>query len=182
MSTYAKEQKERRWVLTFYGSKWFSFPKTFKYRIKAYQKHFNIGNSPIIEHNVWIQRTHGLKGTIQIGDRVLLARNCSIDYSGSVVIEDDVWISDGAQIHSHIHELTKDRIKRKGGIIPTKIILRKGCWIGNHAIILPQVGEIGENSIVAAGAVVSKSVPDNVVVAGNPAKIIKHLDFESHDK
>lgn len=179
MSNYVKEQKERRWVLTFYGSKWFSFPKTFKYRIRAYQKHFNIGKNPIIEHNVWIQRTHGLKGTIKIGDRVLLARNCAIDYSGNVVIENDVWISDGAQIHSHIHELNKDRIKRRGTIVPTAITLCEGCWIGNHAIILPQAREVGKNSIVAAGSVVSKPVPANVVVAGNPAKIIKHLDLEN---
>lgn len=175
--SYAKEQKRRRWVLTFYGSKWFSFPKTFKYRIRAYQKHFNIGKNPIIEHNVWIQRTHGLKGSIEVGDRVLLARNVAIDYSGKVIIEDDVWISEGAQVHSHIHKLTKDRIKRNGsGIVPTEIVLRKGCWIGNHAIILPQVKEIGENSVVAAGSVVTKPVPANVVVAGNPAKIIKYLN------
>jgi acetyltransferase-like isoleucine patch superfamily enzyme len=178
MDNYANEQKRRLWILTLFGSKWFSFPITFNFRIKAYQKHFNIGLNPIIEHNVWIKRTHSLPGNIKIGDRVLLARNCSIDYSGSVVIEDDVWISEGVQIHSHIHQLTKDRVKRNGGIITTEIILRNGCWIGNHAIILPQTKEIGENSIIAAGSVVTKLVPPNTVVAGNPAKIIKYLDFD----
>lgn len=177
--SYKKEQKKRRWVLTVYGSKWFSFPLTFKYRIRAYRKNFNIGENPIIEHGVWIQRTHGLLGTIKIGDRVLLARNVAIDYSGEVVIEDDVWLSEGAQVHSHIHTLNATRLKRvKGNIVPTKIILRKGCWIGNHAIVLPQAKEVGENSIVAAGAVVSKPVPPNVVVAGNPAKVIKHLNLD----
>lgn len=176
--SYAAEQKARRWVLTLYGSKWFSFPLTFKMRIKAYQKHFNIGADPIIEHGVWIQRTHGLRGTIKIGDRVLLARNVAIDYSGGVIIEDDVWLSEGAQVHSHIHQLTAGRIKReKGNIVPTQIILRKGCWIGNHAIILPQAGEVGENSVVAAGAVVTKPVPPNVVVAGNPARVVRQLEL-----
>lgn len=176
--SYSTEQKERRWVCTLYGSKWFSFPRTFKLRVKAYQKHFNIDENPIIEHGVWIQRTHGLKGTIKVGKRVLLARNTSIDYSGEVIIGDDVWISEGAQIHSHIHKLDLERIKRtKSNIIPTKIILRDGCWIGNHAIILPQAEEIGENSIVAAGSIVTKKVPANVVVAGNPARIVKHLEF-----
>lgn len=175
---YKKEQRKRRFVLTFYGSKIFSFPLTFGLRIKAYRKYFNIGENPIIEHGVWIQRTHGLLGKISIGNRVLLARHVSIDYSGEVVIEDNVWISEGASIHSHIHPLTFDRIDRKkGSVIPTKVVLRKGCWIGTHAIVLPQVEEIGENSIVAAGAVVTKRVPPNVVVAGNPAKIIKKLDY-----
>jgi len=176
--SYSKVQRQRRWVLTLYGSKLFSFPLTFKKRIKAYQKHFNIGKSPIIEHCVWIQRTHGLEGKISIGDRVLLARHVSIDYSGEVVIEDDVWISEGASIHSHIHELTSDRItKLKGTILPTKIVLRKGCWIGAHAIVLPQVEEIGENSVIGAGSVVTRKVPPNVIVAGNPARIIRKLNF-----
>ena len=54
------------------------------------------------------------------------------------------------------------------------VILRKGCWIGANAILLPGV-EIGSNSIVAAGAVVTKSVPENVIVVGVPARVIKHI-------
>ena len=174
--SYLKEQQERRWVLTIYGSKFFSFPNTFKYRIKAYRKHFNIGEDPIIENDVWIQRTHGLEGTIKMGDRVLLARHVAIDYSGSVMIEDDVWLSEGAQIHTHIHKLGENRLcRQKGEITSVAMILRKKCWIGANAIILPQVREIGENSIIAAGAVVTKKVPANVIVAGNPAKQIRDL-------
>jgi serine acetyltransferase len=174
--SYSKEQKRRRWILTIFGSKIFSFPRTYKMRIKAYQKHFNIGKDPIIEHNVWITRTHGLDGKIKIGNRVLLARNVSIDYTGDVVLEDDVWISEGAEIHSHYHQLNKERLERiKGNILQSKIVLRKGCWVGARAIILPQVKEIGCNSVVAAGAVVTKNVPANVVVAGNPARIVREL-------
>ena len=54
------------------------------------------------------------------------------------------------------------------------VIIEDNVWIGMNAVILKGV-TIGENSIVAAGAVVSKSVPPNVVVAGNPAVIVKHL-------
>lgn len=173
---YKKEQTRLRWILTFYGSKFFSFPSTFKIRIKKYKKWFNIGMNPIIEHGVWIQKTHSLNGTISIGNNVLLARHVSIDYSGVVIIEDNVWLSEGCQIHSHIHKPDADRITRKtGNIIPTKIILRDGCWIGANAIVLPQVEEIGRNSIVAAGSVVTRKVPPNVIVGGNPAKKIKDL-------
>mgnify|MGYP001434306340 CR=1 FL=1 len=175
--TYKNEQLLRRFCLTVLGSKLFSFPILFKLRTYVYRQLFNIGESVILEHGVWIQRTHGLKGKIRIGDRVLLARHVAIDYSGEIEIEDDVWLSEGAQLHSHIHPLGPDRIRRgKGSVVPTKLVLRKGCWVGAHAIILPQVGEIGQNSVVAAGAVVTKRVPPNVVVGGNPAKIIKQLD------
>ena len=55
------------------------------------------------------------------------------------------------------------------------ILLKKGCWIGAHVTILPGV-VIGENSVIGAGSVVTKSVPNRVVAVGNPAKIIKNLE------
>ena len=55
------------------------------------------------------------------------------------------------------------------------IILEENVWVGDRAVVGKGV-RIGKNSIVAAGAVVVKDVPDNVVVGGNPAKIIKELD------
>ena len=57
------------------------------------------------------------------------------------------------------------------------IHLKKGVWIGAHATILPGV-TIGENSIVAAGAVVTKDVPANVIVAGVPARVMKPIAME----
>lgn len=174
--TYKNEQLLRRFCLTVLGSKLFSFPILFKLRTYVYRRLFNIGDSVILEHGVWIQRTHGLKGSIKIGNRVLLARHVAIDYSGAIEIEDDVWLSEGAQLHSHIHTLGPERLKRsKGSVVPAHLVLRRGCWIGAHAIILPQVAEVGENAIVAAGAVVTKRVPPNAVVGGNPARIIKML-------
>ena len=54
------------------------------------------------------------------------------------------------------------------------VTIRDNVWVGMHAVILKGV-EIGENSVVAAGAVVTKSVPANVVVAGNPANVVRQL-------
>lgn len=56
-----------------------------------------------------------------------------------------------------------------------EIVVSDGAWIGSHATILPGV-KIGRNSIIGAGAVVTKDVPDNAVVAGVPARIIKRLE------
>lgn len=62
----------------------------------------------------------------------------------------------------------------KGSIITESILIKNNVWISFGAIILKGV-RIGEGAIVAAGAVVTKDVPDYVVVAGNPAKIVKQL-------
>jgi NDP-sugar pyrophosphorylase family protein len=60
---------------------------------------------------------------------------------------------------------------------PRPVHIGNNVWIGDHATVLKGV-TIGDNSVVGAGAVVTQSVPANVVVAGNPAKIVKHLDPE----
>ena len=64
---------------------------------------------------------------------------------------------------------------QRRGLILKPVHLKKNCWIGANATILPGV-TVGENAIVAAGAVVSKDVPDNAIVAGIPAKVIQMID------
>ena len=68
-----------------------------------------------------------------------------------------------------------DRTKRAEEITPVHI--GDNVWLGDHATVLKGV-TIGENSVVAARAVVTKDVPSNVIVAGNPAKVVKELDPE----
>jgi acetyltransferase-like isoleucine patch superfamily enzyme len=178
--TYNQRQLFHRFLQNFFGSKWFSYPYLFKLRTKVYQKLFDLGKNPILENDVWIYCTHGTKGTIKIGDRVLLARHVSIDYTGYVTLEDDVWLSEGVSIHSHSHLINNKRLdKGKNSIQKNTIILRKGCWIGSQAIILPQVEEIGEGAIIAAGSVVTKKVEPFSVVAGNPARHIKFINDDS---
>lgn len=57
---------------------------------------------------------------------------------------------------------------------PSPVVIGKNVWIGSNATILPGV-TIGDNSVVAAGAVVTKDVPENIVVAGVPAKFMKKI-------
>ena len=59
-------------------------------------------------------------------------------------------------------------------MILSPVVIRKNAWIGANATILPGV-TVGENAIVAAGAVVSKDMPANTIVGGVPAKIIRHI-------
>jgi acetyltransferase-like isoleucine patch superfamily enzyme len=66
-------------------------------------------------------------------------------------------------------------IEDRHSLIPKPILIKKNAWIGANATILQGV-TIGENAVVAAGSMVYKDVPDNVVVGGVPAKIIKHIN------
>lgn len=91
--------------------------------------------------------------TVEIGEHCLFAPNVKIFTA----------------THPNSPELRK---MDKEFALPIKI--GNNVWVGGGAIICPHVS-IGDNSIVAAGAVVTKDVPENVIVAGNPAKIIKEL-------
>ena len=68
---------------------------------------------------------------------------------------------------------------QRKSLILNSIVIKRNAWIGAGATILPGV-TIGENSIIAAGAVVSKNVPDNTIVGGIPAKVIKSIDEASN--
>lgn len=174
---YKKEQLKRRWMLTIFSSKWFSFPWTYKMRIKAYRKCFEIGDNFGIEHDVWITRTHGLGGTISIGNNVTLAKHAFIDYSGEVVIKDRVKIAACVKIVSHYRDLDAYN-EGKDINIPIRLVIEDNAFIGVNAIILPPCKYIGKNARIGAGAVVVKDIPDNAVAVGVPAKIVKYLDIK----
>lgn len=107
----------------------------------------------------------------KIGKGVFINFNCTILDLGGVTIEDDVQIAPNVSILSEGHPL--DPTQRKN-LKVAPIHIKKNAWIGANATILSGV-TIGENAVVAVGAVVSKNVPDNVVVGGIPAKIIKQI-------
>lgn len=121
---------------------------------------------------------------IVIGDRVIIRPGTMLfgeidpneDIEASIIIEEDVLIGCGVHVYvnNHYFEDTSIPIYEQG-YYPTKCVkIKKGSWIGANAIILNGV-EIGENSVVGAGSIVTKSVPKHVVVAGNPARIIKKI-------
>jgi dTDP-4-amino-4,6-dideoxygalactose transaminase/acetyltransferase-like isoleucine patch superfamily enzyme len=98
-----------------------------------------------------------------------------------VTIEDNVFIGHGVTFTNDSYP----RATTAAGELQTEAdwkieptVIRKGASIGSGATILPNL-EIGENAIVGAGAVVTKSVPANAVVAGNPAKILRHVEQQT---
>ena len=145
-------------------------------RNKAYADRFNACKNLLVEYGVNISRQHYLDGTIRIGDNVLLAKNVFIDYSGDVVIKDNVQLTNGVIIETHHHAFHSDPKASRNIITPTSLLIEEGAVVGSRAIILSSCHYIGRNARVGAGAVVTKDVPDYAVVVGVPAKIIKELD------
>jgi acetyltransferase-like isoleucine patch superfamily enzyme len=94
----------------------------------------------------------------------------------SIIIEDDVLIGSGVHIYVENHNFSdvNTAIYYQGHSHAMKVVLKEGCWIGANSIILPGI-TIGKNSVVGAGSIVTKSVPDYTVVAGNPARKIKEI-------
>jgi acetyltransferase-like isoleucine patch superfamily enzyme len=107
----------------------------------------------------------------RIGKNVFINHACSFLDMGGITIEDDVLIGPRVNLVTENHPL--DPSDRRA-LICQPILIKRNAWIGVGATILPGV-TIGENAVVAAGAVVAKDVPANTVVGGVPAKLIKEI-------
>ncbi|WP_339629152.1 sugar O-acetyltransferase [uncultured Maribacter sp.] len=107
----------------------------------------------------------------KIGKNVFINFDCVFLGLGGITIEDGVLIAPKVSLLTEGHSISPSE---RNGLVPKSIHIKKNAWIGANATILQGV-TIGENSVVAAGSVVSKDVPDNVVVGGTPAKIIKKM-------
>ena len=108
---------------------------------------------------------------LSIGKNVFINFDCTFLALGGINIEDNVLIGPKVSLISEGHPLAPEQ---RDALVPGKIHIKKNAWIGAGAIILPGV-TIGENAIVAAGAVVSKDVAANTVVGGVPSKFIKNI-------
>lgn len=109
---------------------------------------------------------------ITIGKNVFINHACSFLDMGGITIEDHVLIGPRVNVVTENHPL--DPSDRRA-LITQPVVIKRNAWIGAGATILPGV-TIGENAVVAAGAVVSKDVPANTVFGGVPAKFIKTIN------
>jgi len=111
-----------------------------------------------------------------IGDYVFLNVLCTILDCNQVHIGNHVMIGPAVQIYTAAHVLqAEDRIQ--GWEVAKPIVIEDNVWLGGAAVLLPGV-RIGRNAVVGAGAVITRSVPANTIVAGNPARVIRELEQE----
>lgn len=108
---------------------------------------------------------------VKFGKNVFINHSAILSASGGIEFQDGVSIAPGVRIATINHDFNERHTKYTYG----KVTVKKNAWIGIGCTICPRV-TIGENAVVAAGAVVTKDVPDNSVVGGCPVKVIKMLD------
>lgn len=110
---------------------------------------------------------------LKIGNNVYMGPGIFIDLAAPVTLEAESVLAPRVMILTHGdvgNRMLAGFIKRKEG----PVTLKRGCWIGATAVILPGI-TIGEGAIVGTGAVVTRDVPDYTMVAGNPARQIKKI-------
>lgn len=112
-------------------------------------------------------------GRIDIGDYVLISPGTRISAGDAVTVGNAVMMAHGVYITDSDWHGLYDRTARDPE--PRPVVIGDNVWLGDRCTILKGV-TIGANSVVGAGAVVSRNVPANVVVAGNPAQIVRELD------
>ena len=111
---------------------------------------------------------------IKLGNNVFMNYNCCILDVMEVTIGNNVMLAPNVQIYTATHPL-EAKARNSGREFAKPISIGNDVWIGGGAIVCPGV-TIGNGVVVGAGAVVTKDVPDNVFVAGNPAKVIRQID------
>lgn len=131
---------------------------------------FSIGKNVRVVSNIYISGCCKIK----ICENSFIGHKVSFLGNGSFTIEKNVDIAPYVKLLTGTHKVDRLPIKAAGTGYNGNIFLKEGCWIGANSTILPDVS-IGKCSIIAAGSVVTKSVPDYCLYAGNPAVLKKKL-------
>ena len=108
---------------------------------------------------------------ITIGDNVFINAGCKFQDQGGIVISDGALIGHNVVLATLNHDLAPEKRQQ---LHPSPIRIGRNVWIGANATVTPGV-TIGDNAVVAAGAVVNRDVPPNTIAGGVPAKVIKTL-------
>jgi len=109
---------------------------------------------------------------ISVGRNVFINQNCTFYDLGGLDIADDVMIGPNVSIITSGHPIEPSQ--RRDGVIAKPVVIERNVWIAAGATIIGGV-TVGENSVIAAGSVVTKDVPPNTLVGGNPARVIRSI-------
>ncbi|MCD0486866.1 acyltransferase [Pedobacter sp. MC2016-14] len=112
---------------------------------------------------------------IAIGDRVFIGRHCEFNASTRIIVGNDCKIASNTTFVDSGHGILKSARINEQELIAEDIIVGNDVWIGTNCVILKGV-RIGDGCVIAAGAVVNKSIPDYQVWGGVPAKFLKNRD------
>jgi acetyltransferase-like isoleucine patch superfamily enzyme len=108
----------------------------------------------------------------RIGRNVFINQNCTLYDLGGVDIADDVMIGPNVSLITSGHPLAPDQ--RRAAVVAAPIVIERNVWIAAGATVIGSV-TVGENAVVSAGSVVTRDVPANTLVGGNPARVIRNI-------
>jgi len=134
---------------------------------------FNIGHGTLFWGMPTITGHHGLYSHLTIGRFCRINLGCTIDLGADITVGDNISIGHYVMLMSTSHEIGPAE-RRTGEVFARPIVVGSGAWLGARSVILPGV-TIGRSAVVAAGAVVTKDVPPNVLVGGVPARVLREL-------
>jgi acetyltransferase-like isoleucine patch superfamily enzyme len=120
------------------------------------------------QHRVRLGAAPGAR--LSVGDHVFVNRGSTVYATVSIELGDHTRLGDFVSIHdSDFHAVEEGAPVRRA-----PVVVGRNVWIGRHAIVMPGV-TIGDHSVVAAGSVVTRDVPERSVVAGNPAEVKRRI-------
>jgi acetyltransferase-like isoleucine patch superfamily enzyme len=145
--------------------------------------YIKVSDSVLLDRDVWINipfTPENGEPAIIFGDGCVVGRRCVISAINRIHCGKNVIFAPSVLVmdHNHAFEDVRVAIKDQGITKGGTIRIEEGCWIGFGAAIVCGKGElvIGSNSVIGANAVVSRSVPPNSVVSGNPGRVVKQFD------
>jgi len=131
----------------------------------------DIGHRTILEESVWLKLCTD-EARLNIGQHSFIGRGAEIDVSDRVVIGNHVLIAPGVFITDHAHNIKVGMTIDSQGCNAASVCFGDDAWLGVGSVVLPGVN-IGKGAVVGAGTVVTRDVPDNTIVAGVPARVLR---------
>jgi acetyltransferase-like isoleucine patch superfamily enzyme len=135
-----------------------------------------IGRKASILGRVKLIGSGKIAGRLRIGDGAVIAPGVTFGLDAEISIGDGVSLSPGASLYTATHGIGFGSCRMSPSPAPKPITIENGVWVGMNSLILPGV-TLGHGCVVSAGAVVTRDVEPDVLVAGNPAAVVQKLPF-----
>jgi acetyltransferase-like isoleucine patch superfamily enzyme len=135
----------------------------------------SIGSNCVFEGGVLFKIDHHYSRDtlLEIGNHVFIGTGTELNITNKVTIGSGTLIASGCRIIDHDHGMRLDKLIKDQPSTSANILIGVDCWIGANSVILKGV-TLGNGSVIGAGAVVTKSIPENQIWGGVPAKFLAH--------